>query len=167
MLSPKQTAFYWNTWNQVCALHAWRNNDATRRHALHSEARCPASMRDFGNADFDRFLSYCRRLLGSKECTESRAKDGARKRLIWRIAQDAKTAMLDEAYLTALCTDLYGIGCWQELSLADLTKFRNTIHDRAGRHVGADTRSLQRDLPRRRYVLRKREPVVAKDLQPF
>jgi hypothetical protein len=120
-------------------------------------------MKDFSNGDFDRFRSYCRRILGSRECVDSKAQDGERKRLIWRIATDAKTAGLGAEYLRTISTDLYGLACWEQLSLGDLRKLRDTIHNRASRHMGKDTRTTVK-----KYILHRRPTApVPQELQPF
>lgn len=56
MLTPKQAAKYWRTWRAVCIEQGWHGDTNDRRYALHATARCPQSMRDFTNADFNRFL---------------------------------------------------------------------------------------------------------------
>jgi len=104
----------------------WRNSDSQRRYALHKEAGCPASMKDFGNKDFDAFLRFCDGITG-----ETRHRDPEREKMVWRIRKDAADAGFTEAYLSHLSTDLYGLGCWEELSKDDLEKFRNTVHNRA------------------------------------
>lgn len=157
MMTAKQISLYWRTWSAVCAEFAWRNSDSDRRYALHAQAECPQSMRDFDNSDLDRYLSVARRLLGSRECHIAKSQDGERKRLLWRIRRDARLARLDAAYLSRLSEDLYGLACWEELAIDDLAKFRNTIHTRAGSHLGRDTRSYAERHP----------PVVDPDLIPF
>lgn len=149
MLNPAQISLYWKTWSAVCKEHGWKNSDATRRYALHAQAKCPKSMKDFRNGDFDLYLGVARRLAGSNIDPSQAGVEGERRRLLWRIREDAKIADLDNAYLNKVSTDLYGIACWDELALDDLTKFRTTIHNRAGSHIGQDTRSRQT----RRFVM--------------
>lgn len=161
-MSPKQVTLYWRTWGAVCAELGWKNSDSEHRRALHAEAGCKPSMKDFTNRDLDLFLACCRRLLGQPVTASTAGDLGERKRLIWRIRQDAARAGLDDAYLNKLSTDLYGLGCWDELCLADLTNFRNAIHDRAGKRLGEDTRTRERR-PRRFYQLR---PVTPRQPQP-
>jgi hypothetical protein len=163
-MSPKQVTLYWRTWGAVCAEFGWQNSDTEHRRAIHAEAGCKPSMKDFTNRDLDLYLAACRRLLGQRVTASTAGDLGERKRLIWRIRQDADRAGLDQAYLAKLSTDLYGLACWDELCLADLTNFRNAIHDRASSRVGADTRTAERR-PRRRYILRP-TPVAAPQPEP-
>lgn len=125
-LTQKQTTLYWRQWAAVCVFMGWKNSDSLRRYALHKEAGCPASMKEFGNKQLDAFLKYCASITGEK-----RFRDPEREKMIWRIRKDAADADFSEAYLTHLSTDLYGLGCWEELSKDDLEKFRNTVHNRA------------------------------------
>jgi hypothetical protein len=166
-MSPKQTTLYWSFWNRVCTEHGWKNNDSTRRYALHTAAGCAASMKAFTNRDLDRYLSHCRQLLGAREDITVQAEAGERRRLIWRIQEDAKTAGLADAYLDKIATDQFGLACWRDLSIQDLTHLRNIMHNRAGTKCGHDTRTVQAQQARRRYILRMNEPAVPADLQPF
>jgi hypothetical protein len=169
-MSPKQTTLYWRTWAALCAEFGWKNSDTEHRRAIHAQAGCAPSMKDFANRDLDLFLAACRRLLGQPVTASTAAEIGERKRLIWRIREDAKRAGLDQAYLAKLSTHLHGLACWDELCLADLTNFRNAIHDRAGKRLSGDTRTAEHR-PRRRYILRQTpvhapQPVHA-DADPF
>jgi len=168
MIKDTQKPLYWRFWSEVCAEHGWSNSDTERRRALHAQAGCPASMTAFSNTDLDRYLSFCRQLLGTRECTEVAAQEGARKRLLWRIATDARTAKLDDSYLNKISTDQFGLACWRDLCLADLTHIRNVLHNRAGRHVGHDTRTLQKR-PTRKYTLTPPAPrtTIPQELLPF
>jgi len=130
-MSPAQNAKYWRTWSALCTEHGWKNSDSERRYALHKEAGCPQSMKDFTNTSFDKFLGVAKRLLGQKVDPARASGDGERRRLIWRIKQDAKKANLEQAYLNKLAEDLTGLACWEELALDQLTNFRNAIHNRA------------------------------------
>ena len=125
-LSQKQSSLYWRTWSAVCTHMGWKTSDSKRRYALHKEAGCAQSMTEFENRDLDRFLKYCADLTG-----DQRRWDPERNQMIWRILKDASDVDIGEEYLKKLSYDLYGLGCWRDLSLDDLEKFRNTIHNRA------------------------------------
>lgn len=125
-LSPKQSSLYWKQWSAVCEFMGWKQSDDNRRYALHSEAGCVQSKTKFDNQDFDRYLTYCARLMGRKNF-----RDRDRERLVWRVREDAKNADLSKEYLQMLSRDMFGLGCWEELALDDLEKFRNTVHNRA------------------------------------
>ena len=124
ILSSASQALYWRTWASVCVHMGWRNSDSAHRYALHLEAKCPKSMKEFEKGDFDRYLDYCSGLLGKQ-------RDQEREKLVWRVRKDARDAKLSDEYLIQLSRDLYGLGCWEELSKDDLEKFRNTVHNRA------------------------------------
>lgn len=139
-LSKKQTSLYWRTWGAVCAEQGWtgkerdeRRKAVTKQAGLIDRATGEArSMMSFGNRDLDLFLAECAKLLGTHTAaatTDSRE----RKRLIWRIEQDAAAAGLQEPYIEQLSTDLYGLACWRQLAIDDLTKLRDTIHNRAAK----------------------------------
>jgi hypothetical protein len=166
-LSPKQTQYYWSMWAAVCREHAWQNNDDDRRYDLHKNAGCPQSMRAFTHSHFDKFLSYCRRLTGSRECVEAKAQDGERKRLIWRITKDAELANLSAGYLDQVAKDMYGLACWTELCLADLRNLRDLMHNRASSRLGHDTRTIEARQTTRKYYLQRPPAHVPKELQPF
>lgn len=147
-LTEDQTKFYWNLWKRVCAEHGWKQADNEKRYALHARARCPQSMKDFTNDSFDKFKGLCLHLLGEKSGNNE---TGPRTRLIWRIKNDARLAGQSDDYIRKIATDLTGLGCWEDLSLEDLTNLRNTIHNRAGKSLECDTRT--RHTPRRKIIL--------------
>jgi hypothetical protein len=161
-MSPKQTHFYFTLWNRVCVENGWYHLGTTeknaRRHALHIQARCTKpdgsskSSRHFTNQDFDRFKALCLHLLGDKKSggTDKEEDDGLRRRLVWRIKDDARKAGLEAAYIIEVARDLNVLGNWEDLSTPDLENLRNTIHNRAGKKLGADTRNV---VHRRRYTL--------------
>jgi hypothetical protein len=126
-LSKLQTSRYWRTWSEVCRYHGWRNADEDRRRALHAEAGCPASMRDFGNKDFDLYLNYTATLLDQVPAP----RDPERERLCYAIARDAKKGGLSDAYLARICGDRFDSSRWRDLPLTQLEQLRNTIHNRA------------------------------------
>jgi len=128
-LSSKQTTLYWRQWAAVCEFMGWKNSDSARRYALHKEAGCPASMKEFGNKHLDAYLKFCASITGEKKF-----RDPEREKMIWRVLKDAADAEFSPQYLIGLSRDLYGLGCWQELSKDDLEKFRNTVHNRAYAH---------------------------------
>jgi len=115
-----------------------------RRYALHAQAGCPQSMKDFNKREhFDKYLETANALIGGRlngGPTRVEA-DGERRRLIWRIRKDAKIGGLDNAYLNKMATDLYGLACWDVLALDQLTNMRDVIHNRAGKRIGRDTRT--------------------------
>jgi len=129
-LSKLQTARYWRTWAAVSKYHGWKNSDEARRRALHAEAGCPASMRDFGNRDFDKFLDYTTILLDQIPAPV----DPERKRLCYAIARDAKKGNLNEGYIGRISTDLFDTSRWRDLPLEHLEALRNTIHNRSSAH---------------------------------
>lgn len=164
-MTAKQTALYWRMWAAVCSEFGWKNSDSERRHALHVQAGCPESMTKFNNNSFDRFLAFVRSLLGQKNGGLDKSEvDGERKRLVWRIKADAKKGGIDDAYIVKVSRDLNVLGNWEDLALDDLKNLRDTIHNRAGKKIGRDTRTK----PRRQYVLdavpRK---FVSRELMPF
>lgn len=152
MLSDKQKTLYWRTWAAVCAEQGWAHDTASRkderRYALHAAARCPISMTQFGNRDLDAFLRAARALMSPSAPARPTVDDGQRKRLLWRIRADAKSAGLDEAYIRRLSTDLTGLACYDELATDQLTHLRNLIHNRAG---GRKKRSYKLD-PAKSYA---------------
>lgn len=168
-MTPAQTSLYWRTWAAVCHEHGWPTSDTTRRRALHAQAKCPPSMRAFTNVHFDRFLSVARQILGSRECTPVAAEAGERKRLLWRIQQDMRTSGLSDPYLDKIATDQYGLSCWRDLCIADLTNLRNTLHNRAGKKIHHDTRTVQTTPTLKRgYILRPHAAEKrSRDLLPF
>jgi hypothetical protein len=98
-------------------------------------------MRDFTSRHLDLYLATARAILtGSRPPDPALAAEhGDRRRLIWRILADLRAARLDEAYVRAIATDLFGLACWRDLALADLRTLRDTIHNRArARAVPAD-----------------------------
>lgn len=131
-MSPKQTSLYWRTWSALCDEFDWRHNETARRYALHAEAGCPQSSRDWDNTHFDKFLAHSRALLAGKPPTGERINEeaGARRRLEWRIRQDLRAAHLDVSYVAKLATDMYGLGCWTLLALDQLQNLRDTVHNR-------------------------------------
>ncbi len=156
MLSPGQIPLYWRLWSGVLAARGWQHLSPAekdlRRHEFHKSLGLPESMTGFNKrGHFDAYKAAAQRIIkGEGPSAATAGEDGERKRLVWRIKEDAKLAGLDAAYIQKLAVDLYGLGAWQHLHLNDLTNLRNTIHDRAGTRLGSDTRTLA---PRRAYVL--------------
>jgi hypothetical protein len=148
-MSPKQTTFYFTLWNRVMVEQGWYHLASAekdeKRRALHTQAGCPASSKDFTNLHFDRFKSACMVILtGKKDGGLPRVDDdGQRRRLVWRIKDDAKKAGLAPEYIVGLARDLAVLGNWEDLDLAGLTNLRNTIHNRAGRKLGHDPRNVR------------------------
>lgn len=148
-MSPKQTTFYFTLWNRVMVEQGWYHlptseKDAKRR-ALHTQAGCPASSKQFTNAHFNRFKNHCQALLAGRPASDpdQSDRDDARRRLVWRINDDAKKAGLAPEYIVEIARDLAVLGNWQDLDLAGLTNLRNTIHNRAGRKLGHDPRNVR------------------------
>lgn len=131
-MTAKQTSLYWRTWGALCTEFDWRNADTARRHALHAEAGCPESSKDWDNKSMDRFLAHVRALLQGKRTGGPKIVDeaGARRRLEWRIKKDLRDAGLSLDYVAKVSTDMYGLGCWSLLSLDQLENLRDTIHNR-------------------------------------
>jgi hypothetical protein len=131
-MTAKQTSLYWRTWSALCTEFDWRHNDSARRYALHLEAGCPKSSKDWDNKSIDRYLAHSRALLAGTRTgnTPVYDEDGARRRLEWRIKQDLRDAGLDLSYVAKLATDMYGLGCWSLLSLDQLENLRDTVHNR-------------------------------------
>ena len=155
-MSPKQTHFYFTLWNRVMVEQGWYHLPAAekdcKRRALHVQAGCPESSKAFTNSHFDKFKSACLALIEGKNDPHTADEEGQRRRLVWRIKDDAKKAGLDAAYIIAVARDLAVLGNWQDLDLPGLTNLRNTIHDRAGSKLGHDTRNVRHV---RHYVLDK------------
>lgn len=150
MLSAKQTQLYWRTWAALVREHGWHGEPelTERRRALHAVAGCPESMRKFTNADMDRFLRAARASLAGKNHNPSISSEaGERRRLIWRIREDSKSAGLDPAYVEQLARDLTGLGCYEELAIDDLRNLRNLVHNRCR------TQRAQRPQATRKYSL--------------
>jgi hypothetical protein len=127
MITKAQHGRHNTEWKLVCEEFGWKPNDDVHRLAFYREFRLPESRKDWSpRNDFDRFLKACLKIRGVKD-----TRDRERERLVWRIRFDARAAGLEEAYLKKLSTDLTGLGCWDELSIPDLTNFRNAIHNRA------------------------------------
>ena len=163
MMSEKQRVFYFTLWNRVMVEQGWYHLPAAekdcKRRALHAQAGCPDSSKAFTNGHFDRFKSACLAIIEGKNDPHTADEDGQRRRLVWRIKDDAKKAGLDAAYVVGIARDLAVLGNWQDLDLAGLTNLRNTIHDRASSKLGHDTRNVRHV---RHYVLDK----VPKMFQP-
>jgi len=146
MMTPRQRSFYFSLWNQVCVEQGWYHlpqaqKDAKRR-ALHAQAGCPASSKEFTNRHFDAFRAHCAALLAGKKTGGAAVVEeaGERRRLVWRIKADAKRGGLADAYIRTLARGLCGLGAWEDLDLASLTNLRATIHNRAAAHVAAARR---------------------------
>jgi hypothetical protein len=170
-MSPKQTTFYFTLWNRVMVEQGWYHLTAAekdcKRRALHKQAGCPASSKDFTNQHFNRFKNECEALIAGRNSggVEKSDADDARRRLIWRIKEDARKAQLDEAYIVAVSRDLHVLGNWEDLDLKSLTNLRNTIHNRATKKTGHDTRTV----PKHRTYILDAVPrqFVPRSLQPF
>jgi len=137
-VTPKQTTLYWRQWATVCEFMGWKNSDSARRYALHKEAGCPASMKEFGNKDLDAYLKFCASITGHID-----KRDRERERLIWRINDDARRGNLAPEYLKLLARDIYGLGCWEELATEDLEKFVKTVRNRSSRHVAKEAQEAK------------------------
>jgi len=168
-MSPSQHALYFRIWNSLCVEQGWyhlaaKEKDAKRR-ALHLQARCPSSSKDFSNQHFNRFKGLCEALLAGRKFTGTDAADAhdQTRRVIWRIEEDCKKAGLDEAYVVAIARDLTALGNWRDLDLDTLTKLRTTIHNRASKKLGHDTRTT----PKRRYALDAVPRSFASANEPF
>ena len=157
-MSPKQTTYYFTLWNRVMGEQGWYHLPAaekdSKRRALHMQARCPASSKEFTNQHFNRFKSHCEALISGKNDGGTQIVDekDAVRRLIWRIKDDAKKAGLTPEYIIELARDLHVLGNWEDLDLESLTNLRNTIHNRAGMKIGQDTRNV---ITPRHYVINK------------
>lgn len=160
-MTPKQKSLYWRLWQQVATQFGWLNLPKDqldeKRRALHRAAGCPDSSTNFGNAALDRYKGHCLALLAQRNSAgpDLLSENGERRRLIWRIRQDAKDAGLDEAYIVKVARDLHVLGCWDELCLEELTNLRNTIHNRSRSKLNHPERTATADRPRRRYTLDK------------
>jgi len=168
-MSPKQNDFYFTLWNRVCVEQGWYHLSAAEKRSermrLHLQAGCkyvggpkngePKSSKDFTNADFDRYKAECQKLIaGLRHGGDPRVvDDGQRRRLVWRIKDDAKKAGLDAAYIAECARDLHVLGNWQDLDLDSLTNLMKTIHNRAGKKLGRDTRNVDHKPSRRHYVM--------------
>lgn len=127
MITGAQHGKHTQEWKAVCAHLECDPKDDSVRLAFYRKFNLPESRKDWSpREDFDRFLKACARVRGIKD-----TRDHERERLVWRVRADAQKGGLDEAYLKKLSTDLYGLGCWDELSIPDLTNFRNAVHNRA------------------------------------
>lgn len=124
MLSDKQKRYYWVMWQAACEQQGWRPADDDQRYAVHEQAKCPQSMRDFRSADLNKFGRLCGRLTNMDMDREKR------RQLVWRIRHDTRRAGLSESYVEKIAFDLKYLGHWWDLSLSDLTNLRNTIHNR-------------------------------------
>lgn len=158
-MSPKQTTFYFTLWNRVMVEQGWYHLPAaekdSKRRALHLQAGCPESSKDFTNQHFNRFKTACEALIRGKNSAgkEKADADDERRRLVWRIKDDARKTGLAADYIYQVAKDLHVLGNWEDLDLDSLTNLRNTIHNRAGSKLGKDTRSIHTPAPRRHYVL--------------
>ena len=126
-LSKLQTARYWRTWASVCKYHGWKSSDEARRRALHAEAECPASMRDFGNKDFDRFLDYTAVLLDQVPAPRDRERDS----FIFTVTKTAKKAGLNEAYIRKISVERFDVSEWRDLPAENRKHFIWTIANRS------------------------------------
>jgi hypothetical protein len=164
MLTPGQIPFYWRLWAGVLAAKGWGSlstkDKDSKRYEFHRENGLPQSMTKMNpRAHFDIFKQAAERVIkGSGPGATTAPEDGERKRLVWRIKEDAAKAGLDATYLAKVSTDLYGLACWDALALDDLTNFRDAIHNRAGTKLGHDTRSV----PQRRMILDPEKKFVPK-----
>jgi hypothetical protein len=169
-MSPKQHIYYFTLWNQVCSELGWYHLPAAekdaKRYALHEQAGCPRSSRQFSNQHFNRFKTRCQALIaGKNDGGETKVDaDDARRRLIWRIKDDARKADLSAEYIAEVARDIHVLGNWEDLDLASLTNLRDTIHNRAGKKLGHDTRNVR--APRRHYVLDKVPRMYAPKANP-
>ena len=181
-MSPKQTTFYFTLWNRVMVEQGWYHlptaeKDAKRR-ALHAQANCPESSKEFTNQHFNRFKARCEAILAGKNDGGTQIVDekDAVRRLVWRIKDDAKKAGLSPEYIIDVARDIHVLGNWEDLDLESLTNLMRTIHNRAGKKVGHDTRSMQ-GAPRhyvinkvpRQFVPHPNQPVphIPNDNEPF
>jgi len=125
-----------------------------KRYALHIEAKCPESSTEFTNQHFSRYKARCEALIAGKNDggTQAVDADDARRRLIWRIKEDAKKAGLAPEYISEVAKDLAVLGNWEDLDLAGLENLMHTIHNRAGKKLGKDTRNVHTPAPRKTRV---------------
>jgi hypothetical protein len=145
MKSVAQLRFYRAIWAQICEAQGWAHlpeveKDAKRR-ALHIELRLPHSSTQFANHHFTKWDTATRKLRKETATPRPSAPDTQRDQAIWRIREDAKLANLSEHYLNKISFDRFSTLLWEDLTGADLQKFRNLIHHRAGKILGHDTRT--------------------------
>ncbi|MEI6034493.1 MAG: hypothetical protein WCS65_09465 [Verrucomicrobiae bacterium] len=164
-MSPKQTVYYFTLWNNVMVEMGWHHLPAAeknaKRYALHKQAGCPPSSKGFSNQHFNRFKTRCEAIIAGKNDggMDKVDADDARRRLVWRIKDDAKKAGLSPEYIKEVARDLHVLGNWEDLDLDSLKNLMLTIHNRASGKVGADTRKVPHTCPvapaarRRRYIL--------------
>lgn len=157
MLTGAQFGRYNREWPAVCAARDWEENDETARVEFHRANGLPDSRKDWNTrGHFDTFLAACKEAKGQRTGGSKRTdEDGQRRRLVWRIKDDAKKAGLDAAYIAECARDLHVLGNWQDLDLASLTNLMKTIHNRAGSKLGHDPRNVDHKPARRHYVLEK------------
>ena len=181
-MSPKQQVYYFTLWNKVMVHEGWHKLSAARkdeeRYKIHAEVGCPDSSKDFTNQHFNRFKARCEAILAGKNDGGTQIVDekDAVRRLVWRIKDDAKKAGLSPEYIIDVARDIHVLGNWEDLDLESLTNLMRTIHNRAGKIVGHDTRSMQ--AAPRHYVINKvprqfvphpeqRAPHIPNDNEPF
>jgi len=157
MLTKGQFFRYNTEWKAVCSTRNWKVNDEAARLAFHREHNLPDSRKDWNTRNhFDTFLAACKEAKGQRTGGSKRTdEDGERRRLVWRIKDDAKKAGLSPAYIAECARDLHVLGNWEDLDIDSLTNLMMTIHNRAGRKLGHDPRNVRHTAPRRQYVLDK------------
>lgn len=164
-MTQKQTIYYFTLWNKVMVEMGWYHLPAAekneKRYALHLQAGCPASSKGFTNQHFNRFKTRCEAIIAGKNDGGPGKvdDDDARRRLVWRIKDDAKKAGLSQEYIKEVARDLHVLGNWEDLDLDSLKNLMLTIHNRASSKIGTDTRKVvvhgpvSPASPRRRYIL--------------
>lgn len=152
MITKGQFFRHKTEWNEVCAVRGWSPNDDTVRLQFYRDNGLPESRSDWNTrGHFDTFLAACKEAKGIRTGGPQRTDDdGERRRLVWRITEDAKKAGLNRDYIVHLARDLHVLGNFEDLDLPSLQNLMRAIHNRAGKKLGRDTRTRP---ARRRYVL--------------
>lgn len=141
-MSPKQEAYYWRMWTNVCGTQGWERIDDEKRHAIHLQALGKdVSHKLFSNRDFDRVLAVmqvlskpdsleARMTLDRYEEQSTKKEDpGERRRLIFSIDHKSD-AMGGDAYVTAISREMFQTRLWRDLPISSLTILRDTITNR-------------------------------------
>jgi hypothetical protein len=155
MLTGAQFGRYNREWPAVCAAKGWDENDKAVQIDFHRALGLPDSRAHWNTRrDFDTFLGACKEAKGQRTGGQKRVdEDGERRRLVWRIKDDAKKAGLGPDYIIECARDLHVLGNWTDLDIDSLTNLMKTIHNRAGQKLGHDPRNVPH--AGRRYLLVK------------
>lgn len=145
-MTPKQEAYYWRMWTNVCATQGWERVDDEKRHAVHMQALGrDVSHKLFSNRDFDRVLAVmqvlskpdsleARMTLDRYEAPAAKNEDpGERRRLIFSI-EHKSAPMGGDAYVTAISREMFQTRLWRDLPISSLTILRDTITNRFRAH---------------------------------